>query len=340
MPKYINPKRGLYAFLILFLGLAFVELFGDHFAVFTVMIGILLFSFYDINDSAASRLKEFLIHGSVVVLCTPIAMVCGNFLNTSIIFLFSSVFLSSMAMAIGNRLTKSLFITNSWLMIALAMSGNMEKALAASLSVLAGGCVYVLFSSITKSVRSTTHFETSSFAEIGALKHQITSHFNIASPILQFALLRSLSVSIALFIGWQLFKSAPFWVAYTVFFVVRPGLDYSLRPAIERGVGTLLGTILAYYTILIWGVDSTALKLLFMIALSACIAEGGVRYYLFVTLLTYALLLYLEASGTDIAIMGNKRLLATLLGICIALITTLILKYLPSLIQYHKSRQV
>lgn len=335
MNRYLNARKGIVAFLILLLGLAWVELFDDPFAVFTTMIGILLFSFYDISAPTSSRLRELFIHGGVSVICTPVAIICGNFLPASILLLFFSVFISSMSMAVGNRLTKSFFITNAWLMIALAMPGNIEKALTASLCLLIGGCVYVLFSSIIKSFASAQSLEISSLEEVTAAKKQGISHLTIASPISQFALLRSFSVSLALFIGWQLFESAPFWIAYTVFFVIRPGLDYSLKPAVERGIGTLLGTILALYTVLTWGGDGALIKLLLVIALSVCIAEGGVRYYLFVTLLTYALLLYLAASGTDVSIMGNKRLLATLLGICIALITIIFLKYLPRLFQPH-----
>ncbi|MGI9536000.1 MAG: FUSC family protein [Desulfocapsaceae bacterium] len=306
-------------------------MFGNHFVFFTAMIGFLLFSIYDISAASSSRLKEIVIHGSMSVLCTPLAIISGNHLITSILFLFSSVFLSSMAMSVGNRLTKSLFMTNAWLMIALAMPGSLEKALTASLCLLGGGCAYVVFSSIVNAFASAQSPEVSSIEEFGAAKAQLCSHLSSTSPVLQFALLRSLSVSAALLIGWQLFDSVPFWMAYTVFFVVRPGLNYSLKPVIERGVGTLLGTLLAYCTILMMGVDSVQIKLLFLIALSACIAEGGTRYYLFVTLLTYALLLYLEVSGTDIIVMGNKRLLATLIGICIALLTIVFLKYLPRL---------
>ena len=326
MSRYINSRKGLIAFLILLSGLVWVQLFENPFAVFTTMIGILLFSVYDISAPTSSRLKELLIHGAVSVFCTPVAIICGNFLPTSIVLLFFFVFLSSMAMAVGNRLTKSLFMTNAWLMIALAMPGGLEKALTASLCLLAGGCVYLLLSSIAKTDPSTSFSEASSIEECTAAKHKATSHLTIASPVSQFALLRSFSVSLALFIGWQLFESTPFWMAFTVFFVIRPGLDYSLKPAIERGAGTLLGTILGLYTVLIWGGDGSLVKLLLVLALSICIAEGGNRYYLFVTLLTYALLLYLAISGTEIAIMANKRLLATLLGICIALITIIFLK--------------
>lgn len=239
-------------------------------------------------------------------------------------------------MTVGNRLTKSLFMTNAWLMIALALPGNPERALTASLYLLGGGCAYVVFSSIVKAFTSTQSLELSSIEEFGAAKAQLYKHLSPTSSVLQFALLRSLSVSTALLIGWQLFDSAPFWMAYTVFFVVRPGLNYSLKPAIERGIGTLLGTILAYYTVSMMGADSIQIKLLLVFALSVCIAEGGTRYYLFVTLLTYAVLLYLEVSGTDIIVMGNKRLLATLTGICIALVTIIFLKYLPRLLQAQK----
>ena len=337
MNRYINPRKGIIAFLILLSGLVWVEFFGNPFAFFTTMIGLLLFSIYDISAPTSSRLKEIVIHGSVSILCTPLAIISGNHLITSILFLFSAVFLSSMAMMVGNRLTKSLFMTNAWLMIALAVSGNPEKALTASLCLLGGGSAYVIFSSIVRIFSSAQSPEVPSFEEFVTAKAQLCSHLSPTSPVLQFALLRSLSVSAALLIGWQLFESAPFWMAYTVFFVIRPGLNYSLKPAIERGIGTLLGTLLAYYTISMMGADSIQIKILLLIALSVCIAEGGTRYFLFVTLLTYALLLYLEVSGMDRHVMGNKRLLATLMGICMALLTTIALQFLPRLFQAQKS---
>lgn len=71
------------------------------------------------------------------------------------------------------------------------------------------------------------------------------------------------------------------------------------------------------------------LELDFVIALSVSIAEGGTRYIPFVALLTLALLLCLAISGTDNPDMRHNRLLATLSGIIISLVTITALKYPP-----------
>ena len=329
MNKYLSPRKGLIAFLILFSGFFWVEFFGNPFAVFTTMIGVLLFSYYDISAPLSCRLKEISIHGSISVLLTPAAILCGNNLLSAIIFLFATVLLSSLAMTLGSRQALSLFMTNAWLMIALARSGDLEKAITGALCLLGGGCVYVLFSSILRTFESVHQPDASNIDEKEATQPKIGSHLSLDSPIFQFALVRSISVSAALFIGWKLFDLVPFWMAYTVFFVTRPGLDYSLRPAIDRGVGTLVGTLMAFSAVWMLGTGNPIIEVLLVIALSICIAEGGARYFLFVALFTFALLLYLALSGTDNIDMGNKRLMATLLGIIIALVTTTVLKYLP-----------
>lgn len=332
MVKQFDLKKGAYSALVILIGIVWVNLFGNRHVVFTILIGISLFSYFDIKAPLLHRVGELSITAILCTILTPLAILSGNSLPTAIIFTFLAVFISSMTLALGAQSTKIGFLMTAWLMVALSMPGDTAAAISTTLSLLTGWLIYLSYVLLMRnSAYSDSDFlEMMTFSQLENIGVRLKEHLVFKSPILQFALLRSLATALALFIGWSIFRNSPFWMAYAVFFVIRPGLDYSIKPGLQRAAGTLIGAVLAYFTVLFFPGNSMMLQFCFLVSLSGCIAEGGRQDGLFIGLFTYSLLIYFTISGADISEVAPRRVIAYLLGIILALVTIASLKYLPN----------
>ena len=254
MMNYFDIKKGVYSALVILTGMIWVNLYGNQYIVFTIMVGLFLFSCFDINAPLLHRVKELIITALLCAVLTPLAILSGNFLPTAIVLTFLVVFASSMALALGPQATKVGFFVTAWIMVALAVPGDAAAALRATLSFLGGGCFYLIYILITRNSKGLTN-DTSEMMALQVLENvsaQLKRHLNLKSPIFQFALLRSVATALAVITGWILFDSNSYWVSYAVYFVTKPSPGYSMRPGMERAVGTLIGAVLAYFTVFVF----------------------------------------------------------------------------------------
>lgn len=325
--KDLDINKAIYSALFILIGMIWANNYGSHLLVFTIMFGILIFSYFDVKGTISLRLKELVFAGFLILILTPFAILSGGNLITILLFTTIIVFLSSMAIAVGPQTTKVAFLLSTWLLIALSIPGSISNALSLTISILFGGLIYLIFILLTSAYKRSDNEKTvnTSFSELRGISNKLKTHLNFNSPVLKFSLLRTIAVLIAIQISWMLFENKPLWTAYAVFFVMRPNLEYLIKPGIERAVGTLIGAVLASITIFLFSDYNMFLQIVFLFSASAIIAEGGKNYFLFISLLTYSIIIYFSIFS-DVPVTASERILENLIGIGIALLTIVLLK--------------
>ncbi len=111
------------------------------------------------------------------------------------------------------------------------------------------------------------------------------------------------------------------WFLMTFLLILQPNLRDSWRLTIGRGLGTIVGVVLAVF---LFTIAAGATVLLYIIAVAAAVAALTLRtttsrpYWQYVTLLTPAVVL-LEGLGASVTQTARERLVATLLAVGVAL---------------------
>lgn len=148
--------------------------------------------------------------------------------------------------------------------------------------------------------------------------------------LLPFAVIRALGITLAGFISQKYLQFNLYWIALTTVIIMPPDLKIHWRRGFQRGLGTVLGVIVGYQLVLFAGENDWLLLVFELVSAFLLVYTFNKKPYgMFVFFLSMFIVTQLgRLEGTDIAQAGgNERVLATLMGIIIALITTVIVVF-------------
>ena len=151
---------------------------------------------------------------------------------------------------------------------------------------------------------------TSPTPEFGAL---------VRSDIGIYCLVRAILVGVAVLVGYWITTDGldPYWVSIVVLIVFLPDLHQTLFKGTQRGIGTLVGAMVATVILELTGSDALVVVLMLVGAFGA-VAFYSANYMIYAFFLTNAVLMYYWFD-TDEALSGPPtRLLATIIGLALA----------------------
>ena len=146
--------------------------------------------------------------------------------------------------------------------------------------------------------------------------------------LMLYALIRAIGITIGAFWGQQFLQFNAYWVALTIVLILPPALQIHWDRGLQRAVGTVLGALAGYGLVLFRG-DNDWLLLGFELVAAFLLLYTVKKkpYGLFVFFLSVFIVAQLgRLQDTDVALAGGtERIMATLLGVAIAIITSIIL---------------
>jgi hypothetical protein len=231
----------------------------------------------------------------------------------SVAVVFGITLVCGLALALGPQVGKMAFLINLWMIITVSLSPILYDPLNLALGFLCGsGTVALLLLLLPKTDETEADSPLSwSFAPLRA-------HLSLHSPIMQFALSRSLIAAFAMWLGWWLRLAHPYWIALTLLIVMVPDRRLATHTSWARGLGTVLGVAIGA-VVLGFNLSPITLLLMWLLVTLVMLAVQSVSYTLYATILTLDLILFYQLLEADVLFNGVERLVATLLGIIFAL---------------------
>jgi hypothetical protein len=325
--RKLDPVKGAYTALALFLPLIVLAKLGySEFGVL-VLLGALLTSFGDIATSYRLQMLALGITAAGGAIMTALGRVVGEPWWLAQLALFLVVFISGLFSVYGNIVAAvGLLLTVPFVISLSASSKNPATALLAAEGYLLGGAILLLFA-LVAGLLKPNHNRAESIAlpvrRSRPTLSMLTSQFIPPSPLFRYALLRAIGTVSAVVIGWELGGAYPYWAALTVLICAKQDEQMSLTTALQYGVASLLGALLAEGLIvgvpLVVGVPRLVLVGLIVVAITFIAFTVKARNYTLYIFFFTTLILLLLSIGTAGYSYAVWRIAATQIGIAIVL---------------------
>jgi len=240
------------------------------------------------------------------------------------LILGGATFLGTLAAAYGPvPARRGLFLT-LWALLALLLSSVDTSPWTAALAFLVGGIAAIVMTAIRLAIsKEDPATDVDPDEEEAADPAATDEKPDIASVIRGslglFAVVRTVSVVAAVFLGYWWFSSYPLWAAITVIVVVRPVASESLKIAVERTLGTAVGVGLALVIAHVLPKSDVGIMIAFLVSAFLMLAFMNANYTLFATFLTSTIVFTERLVQADAFEAGWQRLLATAVGAIIAI---------------------
>lgn len=318
----LNPIKGFYTALAMFLPLLVLTILGQRTFGVLVMTGALLTSFGDVG--ASPRTQAWLL-GMITVggaFLTALGRLIGGPWWGEIVEIFLVVFLSGLLSVYGRVASvMGLLLTISFV-ISLANRSDPATALPAAGGFLLGGVILLLFALLFAwllSHRSTQRNEARPDSPQPGLA-TLTAQLTWTSPLLRLSFLRAVGATVAAGSGW-IWGGPPFyWAALTVIICTRQDQETSWMMALQNVVATFLGALLADGLIVsVQNVLVVGLIVVVSTFLAFTVKERNYFLYLFFFTILILLLISIGTAGQSLAVW---RVIAILFGAGIVLVIT------------------
>lgn len=222
----------------------------------------------------------------------------------------------------GQRAATAGVFTLLWAVVAL-MVGTPDNAVELSISFAVGGGIAAL------AMWLASRSETTAMEGIGdedAPESATNAGTDAAAPhihreaVVRFAIMRALAVGACVWLGYAWFPDHPMWAALTFVMVVRPPPHQTVVVGLARALGTGLGVGLGLAITRLADDRLVYLVAAFVAAAYLMLATSKVNYALSTAFTTTVLLVSVALLDAEAVTAGWQRLLATLLGVGIALL--------------------
>ena len=228
------------------------------------------------------------------------------------------VYLATVAAALGKSIAVRGLLLAIWAVLALSLSGSVDRPVELSLAFLVGGLLAGAVVWTYGLVRPTEESGEGRPPPISTLIDELRT------PHGRFAVIRGLSAGVATYIGILLFPDFPVWVVIAVLVILQEQREATIQIGLLRTAGTVLGVIVASATLLAIGGSYPLVVAAFLTSGFAMMALQKVNYAVFTLFLTAMLVFALHVTGDDALAGGVARLLATLVGVGIAFVAILL----------------
>lgn len=161
-------------------------------------------------------------------------------------------------------------------------------------------------------------------------------HLSLKSPIFRHSIRIVFSILMAMFIGQYFHIPQTYWILLTIFVIMRPAYALTKLRSKQRTTGTLLGAVLAGAIFYIFR-DQTFLIVATFITLTLAFAFVQQNYKVSATFVTIGIILIYILMTSDAYEVIGYRILDTLIGAALALVTNYLI--LPFW-EYNQIREI
>jgi hypothetical protein len=212
--------------------------------------------------------------------------------------------------------------------------GFRQAAIRASL-VLAGGGVQILFTSIQLRVVRTLHQDLYAFMRhsieektafrvaMGASFRQVLGEGAPPNPVFHFGLRLAVVLALSAEIYRRMQVPSGYWIPMTALLVLKPAFNETVKRALARIAGTLVGAVLTSY--LVAHLQPTPVMLAVLVVLFAFLSYSmlNVNYAFFTMFLTAYIVFLLALANLPGPVVAHRRALCTITGGVLALVVHL-----------------
>jgi hypothetical protein len=320
-----NLRRGVSVLAALLVPLIVLEAVHQQQYWLSVSFGALFVGLSDPGGDYAQRVRRMTEFALVGALLTALAFGIGGWAwGLVVLAAFVITLLAGLAVKFGSHRFVMGILLNAWFVIALTLPDAYQpahihtRAWAQALAWLAGSALMIAYTGITWLARGRSA-QPQPVAEIPG----DISPVKLTRPLVFFALLRAIALSIAVAIAFGLHLPNADWMPVATIVALKPSLQQSALVAEQRVAGTILGAAVAALFLL--AVGSKIVLEVVMVVLGAL--AGSIRmvnYTLYCAAVAGFALIGMDLPHpTDLAAEG-RRVLFTFIGVGIAVIAMLL----------------
>ena len=319
----LNPVKGFYTALAMFLPLLVLTMLGQSAFGALVMTGALLTSFGDVGTSPRTQAWSLGMTAAGGALMTALGRLIGGPWWVEIVEIFLVVFISKLLAVYGRvAATLGLLLTIPFVS-SLANRSGPATALTAGGGFLLGGVVLMLFALLFTWLQSHQSMLRNDVRPNGSQSPLTTraSQLTLTSPLLRFSLLCAVGAAVAAGSGWIWGVPPLYWAALTIIICTQLDQKASQRKALQNVVATYLGALLADAVIV--SVQNALVLGLIVVAitfLAFTVKDLNDLLYLFFFTILILLLISTGMSGQSLA---GWRVVTTLIGAGIVIVIAL-----------------
>ncbi|GHO99965.1 hypothetical protein KSF_100130 [Reticulibacter mediterranei] len=317
----LNPVKGCYTALALFLPLVVLGLLGHVAFGGQVMFGALLTAFGNVGPFSRMQAKSLLMIAVGGAFMTALGRLIGGLWWVEGIEIFLVVLLSGLLAAFGQAIAGVGSLLTIIFVLSLSTRAGPATAWSSAVGFLLGGASLLVFALVFARLQAGHRIpENEAHSRIRPALNTLTTRLTWTSPLFRFSVLRALGAAVASGIGWVLSGPYPYWAALTVIICARPQKRASMVLILQNIVATLLGAVLADLTIAL--VQSDLVRGLLAIPVTfLAFTVKELNYVLHLFFLTNLILLVASIGHADHAFIA-WRVLAILIGSGIVLVIT------------------
>jgi uncharacterized membrane protein YccC len=332
--KGLNVPRGVAVVVVLFVPIIVLGALNLQRYAISLTFGLVLVALADPGGEYANRVRGMAGVGVIGALVTALGFgIGGGDWGFVVLAAFVITLAGGLTVKFGLHRFVAGVMLNIWFVVAISLPAiyQMDRikthAWNQALAWLIGSAVWIAFTWIVWLARGRGS-QASHFPELPG----DTSPVTLTRPLILFAVIRALALSIAVAIAFGLHLPNADWMPIATLVAMKPSLEQSRLVAEQRLVGTILGAALAALFLLT--VHSKAVLDVVIVFFAALgISIRGVNYTLYTAAIAAFVLIAMDLSHPTNFGAEGRRMLFTLAGVGIAVIVML----LANLLQQRSS---
>ena len=245
---------------------------------------------------------------------------------------FVATLLGGLAVKYGVHRFVAAYLLNAWFIIALGLPTLLSFSFPGlyrsglfhaepwkqALAWLAGSALWIVYATIMWLV----HGRTAQPQPVAEIPGDISPR-PLTRPLILFAVIRAVAVSIAMAIAFGLKLPDAYWMPIAAIIAMKPSLQQSTLVAVQRVAGTIMGAAVAALVLL--AVDNrTALEVIVVVLLALGASIRTVSYTWYTTAIAGAVLIAADIPHPTNLTDEGRRILFTFAGVGIAIIVLLL----------------
>lgn len=330
-----NLRRGVTIAAVLLLPLIVLGVLHQEKYWISVSFAALFVGLSDPGGDYARRVRAMAVVGVIGALLTALGFGIGEGAwGFAVLAAFVVTLLGGLAVKFGLHRFVVALLLNAWFVVALALPVAYHldhihtNAWAQTLAWLAGSALWIAFTFIMWLARG----RTAQPEPVPEIPGDI-SPVKLTRPLILFAVIRAVALSIAVAIAYGLHLPNADWMPVATIVAMRPSLQQSALVAEQRLAGAILGAAVAALFLLT--VDSkTVLEVVMVVLFALAGSIRTVNYTLYCAVVAGAVLIALDLSHPSNLADEGRRVLFTFIGVGIAVVVM----FLANLLQKRTAK--